>query len=612
VILLFSDGEEAGLTGAAAFVREHPWARDVAAVLNLDSGGTRGQSIAYQIATANTDLVTPLRQTGVIGNSIVSSLFAILPYDTDVSELARLGQPAVSVGLVDGSQVYHTSVDDVSHLDAGSLQHHGAQVLALTRSLANGPLPRPRMDDAVFFTMPVLGMVAYPAKWAPLLAILAGVIVAIGVVRFARRTPGWFRDVALGFAGVIGTTVLGTSIAGGVGAVMERMLVPAPVMGWSDARGLSASGIALLVIALASVGWAVVRRWASRRGAHLGALAFVAVLALLVSWKLTGASFLFTVPTLAAGAAALVAERENGPAPTIARWIAVLVALFVIVPIAYSMAVVETGVGVAGAAVLGLLGSLTAWLLAPQLEALRTRHTWATPAVATGSAMLLLASVVAIARRGTNYPTPSMLAYAVDAESSAAWLLAPARFARAGSWSATVLGGSARLVRPSAPATIPGAAHTWLTRAIAGELPTLVASTRRVEVGVLDIVVVSDSIRDGERRLILRIRPAPGTYSVRLRAPGSRIDSAAVDGRVIEAPSNRSRPALWSLGYVTPPDEGFDLALSVRGHEPLEIEAITRSLGLPPAVAVALPQRPAGVVPVHAGDQTVVHRRFRF
>ncbi len=42
VIVLFTDGEEAGLLGAAAFVREHPWAKDVAVVVNFEARGTSG------------------------------------------------------------------------------------------------------------------------------------------------------------------------------------------------------------------------------------------------------------------------------------------------------------------------------------------------------------------------------------------------------------------------------------------------------------------------------------------------------------------------------------------------------------------------------------------
>src|SRR5207249_5261569 len=39
VVALFTDGEEAGLLGAAAFVREHPWAKDVGIALNFEARG---------------------------------------------------------------------------------------------------------------------------------------------------------------------------------------------------------------------------------------------------------------------------------------------------------------------------------------------------------------------------------------------------------------------------------------------------------------------------------------------------------------------------------------------------------------------------------------------
>jgi hypothetical protein len=50
VIALFTDGEEAGLLGAAAFVREHPSAKDVAFVLNFEARGTSGRSFMFETA----------------------------------------------------------------------------------------------------------------------------------------------------------------------------------------------------------------------------------------------------------------------------------------------------------------------------------------------------------------------------------------------------------------------------------------------------------------------------------------------------------------------------------------------------------------------------------
>jgi acetylornithine deacetylase/succinyl-diaminopimelate desuccinylase-like protein len=97
VIVLFTDGEEAGLAGAAAFVREHPWSRDVAFILNFEGRGTRGLSLMFETGTGNLDAVRVLRQVPeVSANSLSVTVYRALPNDTDLSELAVLGQPALN------------------------------------------------------------------------------------------------------------------------------------------------------------------------------------------------------------------------------------------------------------------------------------------------------------------------------------------------------------------------------------------------------------------------------------------------------------------------------------------------------------------------------------
>ena len=58
VIALFTDGEEAGLLGAAAFVREHPWAKDVAFIMNFEARGTTGRSYMFETGQGNRDAVS--------------------------------------------------------------------------------------------------------------------------------------------------------------------------------------------------------------------------------------------------------------------------------------------------------------------------------------------------------------------------------------------------------------------------------------------------------------------------------------------------------------------------------------------------------------------------
>src|SRR5689334_23276642 len=180
VIVLFTDGEESGLLGAAAFVREHPWAKDVAIALNFEARGTTGRSYMFETGPGNQDAVSTLRAArDVTAGSVFTTIYRRLPNDTDLSELAVLGVPAPNFAFADGVERYHTSRDDVAHLNPGSLQHHGLQMLALTKRLANEPLPRPKTGDALFFDLPLLGMVIYPMWIAVPLALVALVFTVI-------------------------------------------------------------------------------------------------------------------------------------------------------------------------------------------------------------------------------------------------------------------------------------------------------------------------------------------------------------------------------------------------------------------------------------------------
>ena len=59
------------------------------------------------------------------------------------SAWAVLGKPALNFAFADGVERYHTAHDDVAHLNPGSVQHHGSQMLMLARAFGDGPLPRP-------------------------------------------------------------------------------------------------------------------------------------------------------------------------------------------------------------------------------------------------------------------------------------------------------------------------------------------------------------------------------------------------------------------------------------------------------------------------------------
>src|SRR5580765_3241229 len=80
VIALFTDGEEAALLGAAAFVREHPWAKDVGVVLNFEARGTSGRSYMFETGSGNLDVARALRSGGnVSAGSVFATIYRALP-----------------------------------------------------------------------------------------------------------------------------------------------------------------------------------------------------------------------------------------------------------------------------------------------------------------------------------------------------------------------------------------------------------------------------------------------------------------------------------------------------------------------------------------------------
>lgn len=606
---LFSDGEEAGLTGAAAFVREHPWARNVAIVLNFEGRGTAGPSLMFETGAGNLDAIRVLwRVPSASATSLSVSVYRNLPNDSDVSELVTLGQPAMNFGFADGLERYHTTSDSIGYLDAGSVQHHGVQALALARAFADGPLPRPRTGDAVFFTVPGVGLMVYPEGLAMPIAIATGILVLVLVLLLRKQHPRWIRDVSLGATGIIVSAVLAAGLAFGVIAVLDRFAVAPPLGGAARSRSLYATGITMLSLASASAGWALVRRWADAASAQAGALLVWMIAALIVTWRLPGASFLFVWPLLGAASAAVGALIiQNTGARQFAVWTATLVTASVIVPAIYMVAVVILAMSAPGAVILGLFVPMTAWLLAPHLETLQRTPRF----TALFAAGILVSIGAAVARPSAAHPEPSMLAYALDADTSRAWFVTLPEFAQPGSWAVQALGESARTVMPRTR-TGSDDAPEWLTRAIAGESRTLAATAPRVAVGAPELEVLTDSSQSGTHRVELRIHAAPGTYSIRLRAVDTQVLSASVDGRAVDTTRYRTPPPQWTLGYVNPPREGFALALNVPTESPVELDVIARSLGLPDAIKASIPARPTGVVPIHSGDQTVVHRRVRF
>ena len=603
VMIVITDGEEAGLLGAAAFVREHPWASDVGVTLNVEARGTTGRSYMFETGPGNLDVARVLRRAGdVSATSLSVTVYRTLPNDTDLSEMAVLGKPALNFAFADGVERYHTAHDDVFYLDHGSLQHHGSQMLSLARAFGDGPLPRPVTSDAVFFDLPFVGLIVYPESWALPITIVGLLLVAVAVVRLVRGGTGWIRDVMLGFAGALVATCLG----GGAALLTGNFIVRThDAMGWGGApafRGVYTLALAVVALAISLATWALIRRWASAAGAHVGALVLWGILTLVVTLKLPGVSFMFAWPLIAGALAAQVTRRVSTDAsggsltPSVAGdglvWLATVVAAAIVVPIVYAISSVMLGAAGPGGIATGTLVSLCAWLVAPQLEALGGRR-WTAAATALLASAVLVGFGMATVRSAPAHPTPSTIVYALDADSSDAWL--------------GVRGPTGRALADTGRRQAP---PPWFTRLLGTGRSVTYAAAARVPTAAPVTTAIADSTVGPERRVVLRIVPAPGTETITMQANDTRVLRASIDGREIDPLRYRGGVRSWRLTYSAPPPTGITLGLVVPTGSGVSLELTTRSPGVPPLATLQvppLPPRPPDVVTIQTGDVTVVH-----
>ena len=579
IVALFTDGEEAGLLGAAAFVREHPWARDIAVVLNFEARGTSGRSFMFETGPGNLDAARALRSAGnATAGSVFATIYRLLPNDTDFSETAPLGLPALNFAFADGVERYHTSRDDIAHLNPGSLQHHGSQMLAMAKTFASEPLPRPRTGDGVFFDLPIVGLIVYPQGLELPLAILALAAVIVLLARDRKGVvTGWLAALA------------GVALSGVAAWAVGRMLSGPAV--WS---GLFATGIVLLALSITAGCYAIGKRWSAPRGLHVGALIVWLAIALELAIRFPGVGYLFTWPLLFAAGAALVTRGRQ-----VAEWATALVALLMLAGFFYGVSVVMLGVTGAGAIALGVAASLIFFLLAPLLERIAGNARWSGAPWLAGAAIVVLAIAALTVRPSADHPLRTALVYAENADSSDAWFGTLANSSDA--WTRDAIGARTSTPSPEWTANLSENSSRFTGRSVA-----------RAPFAAPNASLVGDALVDGIRHVVLHVTAPAGTTGLVMHARGTKVLASSIDGRVVDTTRYRHQARDWVMEYWGVPESGATVALSIPAGDHIDLDLAARQLGIPPVPGITIPPRPPYVVPSQMGDEAIVYRQLRF
>jgi hypothetical protein len=190
LMVILTDGEEAGLMGAAALVRDPEVLTRLKVYLNHDALGPSGPSVLFE-ATDGV-LVDAWRRASPEprGTSYAIEIYKRLPNDTDFTVLNASGIRGLNFATIGESAVYHTARDTADRISADTLRQSIANTVAIVRELDGLSLAPAPDGGRVFFD--VLGSIAlsYGPTTAGVLAVIALVTSALLWIRLfldARR-----------------------------------------------------------------------------------------------------------------------------------------------------------------------------------------------------------------------------------------------------------------------------------------------------------------------------------------------------------------------------------------------------------------------------------------
>jgi hypothetical protein len=321
IILLIDDGEEAGLLGARLFVREHPWAKHIAAAVNLDARGSAGPALMFETGDANAGSITLYAQAvpRPITNSIFYLVYKLLPNDTDFTVFKNAGYQGFNLAFIGMVSRHHTPLDTWANVHSATLQDMGEHALASLHALTAATTLETTAGDAVYFDFFGRTLFQWPTQLSlPMALGMLGLLLAecATALRLRITRPG---EIAWGLTAALLSIALGLALAAGLQLVLTHAGMVPPGLGsaWvAYPIPLTTAYSAIAFLAVISVSLLLARRarvWGLWLAVHiLGSLIAVAF-----AWRAPALCFIYLIPALGAALGVLPCLRRptvGGPA----------------------------------------------------------------------------------------------------------------------------------------------------------------------------------------------------------------------------------------------------------------------------------------------------------
>jgi hypothetical protein len=606
VILLFTDGEEPGLLGAEAFVNEHPFAKNLGVMLNLEARGNRGPSIMFETSAQNGQLIAEFARAvdHPIATSFAYEIYRRLPNNTDFTVLRETGAPGLNFAYIDGVMAYHTLLDNADGIDERSLQHHGSNTLSVVRHFGNLNLGIEPRRDAVYFDVMGLGLARYSTYLAlPLALITAGVFVIVVVAGFRKGllSAGKLIVVFLAFLLCLVITAAGVTLVWLLVTLIHRNYNQLPLGTPYNAHLYVISFVGLTVCVVSAM-FLLLRRKLGPLNLAIGVSLWWLILMAGTIVFLPGASYLFSWPLVfaLAGLGYYLSPTRHDSFSWKLFAILIIASIPGIILVAPTIYQLSVALPMAVMAVPMILPALTLGLFVPHLEVIGRLNKWIVPTA--GFIVFILFLIMGSFTSGFNERRPGVnsLFYGLDVDNrTALWGSADAA---PDSWTAQFLDNNVE--QRLAVEFVPLASNKFL------HSPAPV-----VELAAPELALVSDQTEENTRTMRLRVTSPRRAETISIYIDRSaEVSGLSVDGKKIDVSAMTVPGTPWAFRYFALPEEGVELAIAIKPGMPVKIKAVDQSYGLPQLPGTSFTARPASLIPAPYPftDSTLVSKTFIF
>ncbi len=603
LIVMFSDGEEAGLLGAESFVASHPWMKDIGLVMNFEGRGNQGPSLLFETSDGNRPLIGSVQEVTSYpaGSSLAYALYKTLPNDTDLTVFRPSGVPALNFAFGNNLDAYHAPLDTPENLSQSSLQHHGSYALALTRHFGQADMNalRAKHGDSIFFDSFGTMLVSYPESWALPLQIFATLLLVLAIGLSVRRGKARLGRLLLALLPALALLAAISGVLAAVWMGLEAVLRTRRPTGDSMGNSLLLIGLSLLGCAIGGCIFSFLRKRFETDEMSLAGL----ILLCAVTWGMTIAlpagSYLLFWPLLVLILGSVVANLGSG-SPNLTFWCGVPGAAAMVLlcaPLLY-LVYVFIGLGTILVVVTAVLIGLFLVSAGTVLDIAMPQGRWRAVAIP-----LLLASIACLAigagmsHWSAEHPRPDSLIYGFNADDhSTTWISSNSTL---DAWTSQFFPASA--TKHEAPSEC-FSGYLYFRRN--GPVYTTTAPLVSLEAPFVE--TKSDEVQGDARKVHLMVTSKRGADVMELVFDRQTyITSATINGRSVPLDRGKRRSETAKPGRILLNGMGstpVDLDLTLHGASGGGFHILDESFGLPLVPA----PRPADLMPWYGSDVTVV------